>query len=875
MVWEMEQVFQLIRERFPLLQRLLVQGLNADEAPERLPPFVGMLLAAMETPSERPICFILPRKGDIGRLAVFLHALHKFAKEQPRITREFINANFADGDIVCINPGKHVFRYRGFDSETSDFIKLEALHETGGWRRVRGVDVMNRLEKAALKKPLGRLNSPIHSLPHEPIDELLGTASYGNQGHIKNAVVLLDSQSGLKDIAGSITLLLDGSTNQTTPLDRLFPFGQLVQPRARSEGWFLKWRDHTPTGEPLVAVTHSSEFLSNYCLSEPSRSRLIVVNGLSRLRNLQTYDDIATTQNLILFADLDDEEMIQSLGQRGCRFWWLTASEMRTEINSTTSQSIGLIGKVNKWSDNFDQMNIKAAQCEDCDLNDICLNLEKLRTAVYANPDGPLAKLVSRSWRVLNDACAVIGPLDEGERQQRQERVALLRRDLETSRVWLSQEEICALTNVADGLNTVFGLTSSLGVNKSNVLQQLLEKGIKADLKCALVARNEGQAARLDEWLQQHGFATSFKAYSPRSLPDGDDFNHLICVSWLGANLMKQIAISLVAPNVTILAYRFEQQWLKQFDRRLKNRPAVSFLASSEKSALLTGTAEFPWPEETADIQPALTAPKEPDIFAFERCLQLARKGVAATPTLAAETVTSRYISFFGESFAFLTETHKVAVATDFISARARPNQQLPERSVEHLKQGDFIVFPKSGDRELIQVVADKLLGEKSVELRATAHLWKDALWGCGISPEAFLRQAKELGHSRQLVTIKSWFSKSTQIGPQTEDDLALVQIITNDNELEHRAKDVWAAIGQLRSAHLSAGARLRDVLLQRLPSVIGKVEENGTEIELGGLGSAWIVQIESIAADSEPRGYIEVNRLLWEDSSLDLLDLL
>ena len=59
---------------------------------------------------------------------------------------------------------------------------------------------------------------------------------------------------------------------------------------------------------------------------------------------------------------------------------------------------------------------------------------------------------------------------------------------------------------------------------------------------------------------------------------------------------------------------------------------------------------------------------------------------------------------------------------------------------------------------------------------------------------------------------------------------------------------------------------RLRDVLIQRLPGVIGRIEEEGSVVDLGELGSAWIVQIESVAATNEARGRGEVNRLLWED---------
>lgn len=868
-----QKIVQLIRERFPILERILVQSVGRNTLPERLPPFLGMLLAVMDAPAAIPTCFVFPRRGEVGRLAVVLHALQQFVKEQMEVTHEYMVANFKDGDLVRVNPSKHVFRYRGL---YLDSIKLEALHTTGGSRLLRAADIMGRLEKTNRTRPLGSLSSPIHSPPRAPIDKLLGTSSYGNQSLIKNAVVLLDSQSGLREFAESVALLLDGSIDQPTDLSTLFSFGQLTQSGSSHAVWFQKWDDSNPIGEPLVAVTHSAELLADYCLAAPVRSKLIVVDGLSRLRNLQAYDDISQTQKLILFADLDDEEMIQLLGQRGCRFWWLSAPEMSMGIRAESNLSGGLIGEVIRWSHNYDQMVIEAEQCSNRELESVCFLLEQLREPVSANPDGALTKLVSRGWRILNDACAVTHSFDEAEQQRRGEHVAVLRQELEANRVWLSPENICALNAVVDGLDAVLGPTASLGVSKGEALIRLLTEALNAGLTCALLARNEGQVGNLSQWLQQQSLGTTVKVFSSRTLLESADYHCLICVSWLGADLMKQLAVSLVTPRVKVLAYPFEQRWLKQFERRLRNRPPAPSVTSSEKIALIVrdGETTIVWPEDRVaeKTPPAPPAETEADIDEFERCLRSARKGIAAVPTSASETLSSRYVSFFGDSFAFLTETHKVPVATDFVSRGARPNQQLPERVVDNIKQGDFIVFPESGDRELIQEAADKLLGEAALELRGLAHLWKDALWHCNVTPEAFLKLANELGRPRHILTIRNWYSKTSQIGPQTKEDLLLIQLVTENAELENRAEEVWKAIERVRSAHLSAGMRLRDVLLKRLPTVIGQIEENGTEVDLGELGSAWVVQVESMASDNEQRGRGETNRLLWEYSNVDLL---
>lgn len=128
--------------------------------------------------------------------------------------------------------------------------------------------------------------------------------------------------------------------------------------------------------------------------------------------------------------------------------------------------------------------------------------------------------------------------------------------------------------------------------------------------------------------------------------------------------------------------------------------------------------------------------------------------------------------------------------------------------------------------------------------------MWKDVLQDSGITPEEFLSQARNLNRPRHRATIRHWFAESLQIGPREKDDLVLIALVTNNQQLDARIEDVRLAIERLRGSHLSAGMRLREVLLQRLPEVINQVEENGTKIDLAEFGSAWVVQVDSVAPE-------------------------
>ena len=280
------------------------------------------------------------------------------------------------------------------------------------------------------------------------------------------------------------------------------------------------------------------------------------------------------------------------------------------------------------------------------------------------------------------------------------------------------------------------------------------------------------------------------------------------------------------------------------------------------------------WPV-AAQVEDAEPVTGDDDIWAFEQRLRAARKGIASVPTQASETTLSRYVSFVGTAYAFLTETHGVVVLTELLLPGARTRRRLPEKMVGDLKQGDFIVFPASGDRELIREKADQLIGSDAPKLRKAARVWKEALRASQLTPVKFLGHARDLGRPHHIMTIRNWFADSPQIGPGTGDenlseDLELVALVTDHEPLKMHMDKTIEAIKALRSAHLSAGVRLRDVLIHRLPEVIGRVDEEGSVVDLGDLGSAWIVQVELIATATEPRGRGEVNRLLWEGRALN-----
>lgn len=866
----MEEITKHLNKRFPLLSDLTVTHTGIASTVETLPPFFGFFLAVMDAPPDQPLCFVLPRLGEAGRLAVVLHALHHFVKKQQQLTQVYGEANFNQGDTVRVHPSKHVYLYDGFDEDSPDLIWLQTLDKNGRWQ-LPAKEIIPRLELTNRRRPIGRLDSPIPSPPPAPLDVLLETSTFGNLSVIQNEVTLLDSKSGFASFVDSVSFQRASLLPNMPPLKTLLPFGELSLPYSSKHSWLKKWDERNPAGEPLIALTHSAELLANYCIDAPTKSKLVVINGLSRLKHRQSYDDAAESQRLVLFASRDEAEMIEALGRAPipCKFWWLSAGEINIGSGlAGANGSSGLVNQVTRWANNHERMTIEAVSCEHPGLESVCLRLEELRKQLSEDENDPLTKLTSQAWRMLNDASAIVLPLTLLDRQKFASQINHLRNETRGN-VWLKLECVNVLNDIASGIESCLMDDGNLGLSKKSALDQVVRESQTAQLKCALLARNENQIAELKLWLRQRSI--SLETYSPRTLPEDGFFDRLICVSWPGWYSLKQMTDTLVSPRITILAYPFEDRWLKQCKRRLQQCPDVPTVTAAEKSGFVFRDMATPviWlPENKDEASPSIPVSADTGIWHFEQRLRAVRKGSAASPTVASDAIASRYVSFVGDFYAFLTESHKLPVATALVSGSVRANQKLPERTFVDIKPGDFIVFPESGEREFVQMVADKVIGATAQQLRKLARKWKDALQKSGLTPEQFHQQAKEFNRPRHPATIRNWFADSSQIGPREKDDLVLIALVTGDKEFEDEIDAVRLAIEHLWRAHLSAGMRLRDALLQRLPQVMGQVEENGTQVNLDELGSAWIVQVDAVASADEPRGRSEVNRLLREPSS-------
>lgn len=863
---QMEDIWRELRERYPLLERVGVHSLGEENA-EAFPLFFGLFLAALDDKEGAPCCFVLPRRGQMARLAATVFGLSVFRREFNDLAKEYAEQTFAEGQKVRVHPSKHVYEFAGFWPEQPDNFRLCTLDGSG--RRTFPANDVLRLEPTKLVTPQGRLDTKILVPETTPLDEVLGIPIFGNLSLFKNRVLCLDEQIRFAEFTGDHRLQKE-DLEAVLNLAELLPFAWLRDGVGGSAPIFENWSTRYPRAEPLVAVTSSCERLAAFCLAAPKRTKVVVVNGLRVLSNPQAFDDIAACQRLVLFADHDDEERMKELEARGCRFWVFGEREFFSHSAAEELKRSGAFGNIVHRAENLARLRIQPEACESEPLNAIALTLEGLRPEVDAeaetNPNGRLGRLAQRLWRMLNEAAGLCHELIAVERDRFANDLAGLRSELDAGVFWLKPEIVTTLRSVLALFGGLFEPGSQLGICKGTVLRRAIERAKSArGAEVAVLARTENQARSIEDWLFSNGFKVPI--FSLATIPDDASFDTLIVTSWPGGDAFRRLVGKLITPEIIAVSYGFESRWLGQCQRRFAQQTALMPISAKEKADLISGgKTRIEWPEP-----PKVETPPPPggaadfDVWSYEQRLKSIRKG-SRGEVHGGATVRARYVSFVGESYAFLTQWHKVPVATRLLGANQAGQKSLPERVVDDLKSGDLVVFPEGGQKAVIAQIADRLIGADAVAVRKRSRLWRETLLSSEISPEQFLAHAQTCGQSRHILTIRNWYYDDAQIGPGEREDLDLIAVVTESTELDKAANDVWDAISFLRSNHLGAGSVLRDAVLQQLRKALPAIEENGSRIEVPNLGAAWVVQVESVAPNftEEPRS--QVDRLLWDE---------
>jgi hypothetical protein len=382
--------------------------------------------------------------------------------------------------------------------------------------------------------------------------------------------------------------------------------------------------------------------------------------------------------------------------------------------------------------------------------------------------------------------------------------------------------------------------------------------------------RDRDRLARLFEANEEK----EFLILTVQGLRDARSRPKLVAFGFMRRDAFARLVDPWPARDITFIGYDFEvekyQARLRQRNR-LRDRLGLDDGPRSDVTGL--SAIEFgrcrPDAAQLAVVPSGATAKADGSaISGFDRLVGLRRSKVhrpVVSRRAGESVVQARYMTFCGTSWAAFTEEHEVLA----VRAIAGSSSSILEMEVADLIAGTQLIIRESGDKDVIREMAERDVGEREyIALRERAALWKRAIKRCDLDAHDIAKKLTRVGVNRSLATIRGWLNNESRIGPRSKADVfAIAEAFPIEGAGERRWTDCAKAIAEVRGLHLSAGAKLTDILATQCENVLVDAAEHEQRAELD-FGAVWIVEIAEIDGDLSEWPISSVNRLNWVAAS-------
>lgn len=853
---EQRELVGELRRRFPLFERL-VGRFGKDVQEEGIPWFFALLLAAATRRDPGACCFVLDKTRGTTAVAAVLLALVKLQDEFPELIKNYAQKALHPGQRVKVKPNDYVYEYDGPWERDSNFFRLKVLDREVASLNFPMVEVL-RLEPTDRIRPKGPLDhSVLGTFERSRLDELLDLTTCGNNSLIQNTVLLYMAQAQFAEVLDTVALAPEHA-NGLDSLSGFLPWGSIGQ-----DGELKPNDAYQVAGEPIVAVTRVPEDLASASSAATNATKIVLVDGARGLaRDLQAFDDIVDRQRMVILASPEETEALELLEDRGCQIWHMSPDEILIgEASIGNRERASLVGVTIRAADIRQRVKVTIVDCQDSVLQTVAASLECVAAMIEIGDEEEheSEEILARLYGILlecSECCFGIGEETKGSLRVAREQIARYRNWLDPKVARILQEATCRLEKV---------IVSGSYQEKADALLNIIFDGRHESWVVA--ARSPRTAECLRTGLGDLGVDVPVLPVSAIN-PDRD-YTGFIVPAWPNEKKFTRLKNLAVTPDIRVLAYPFEREWVLGYQRREHARVRSSQMGIETRSSILGIEPHLLTTSNSHEPDlPVADVSSDLPIFRIED--RVARRRTTR-PAVAVEGEDSREaqtVWFFGDCYALLTEWAGLPRLNELID-KVDVNEAKPETvTASQLSPGDFVLFRVSGEKEFVRLIAEDILGAREYErVRAIAERWKSSLQHLGTSPIEVQQHLAASDLERTTATIAGWLSNPDRIGPGDFRDIEAIARAARDEELLSIRGEVKEAITRIRGVHISAGSRLTQLILGELGGRLSQLDDQPVLLDLD-YGEAWIVQVDIVEMTKREYPVNLVNRLLWVDDT-------
>jgi hypothetical protein len=854
---------QVLAGKVPLVGQLKFSQGQTDEA-EELPPVVALFSLMADPTLPGDTCVLLPRRENIAALTSIISALQATSEKFPELREKYLKNSFEVGQRVRVLPTGHVYLFDGyFEDYGCKFFKLRVMDDPTRATRAFPMKDAIRLEKTNRFRPKGKGETDLGQFHKSKFDFIAGTETGGNNALMENEVILVTTRSAFEEFIGNIQVARSDNPGDSFPLSEVIPWGTV-----NHEGEIEFRNSAAATGKPMIAVSPRAEYVAAFCRLNGEHTPRVIVDGASRIKDMQALDDIVDFGKLLLFADHSEAENLAEISRHDCRVWKMT-DDQGTLVNNGTL----LLKSFNDAFSRARDFSIDVITCGSTGIDQVSEDIFEAERMLRENEsDDHVMQFISIAFARLLDISALIHDPGQEEFIDLKKRLQDTYSSLSAQRTWIPSKAYDCVTSVFDRLGKLLSPDpSEARTAKQLALLELVGRLQSENVDLTVIGSSTLAADSATRFLQ----AESVKGVRVMALaeylitPKGEE---IILTGWPRARNLAKLINGYTASKIYALGFNFEVSWFKGAVKRRKNNIS-RWQGDMETFSAATGLPpEYaPYKDGTAGRvvdEPAI------QVIDFEKRLSTIRKGSRSIEFEPHEARDARYVGFIGQTYSYLTESHSIPKITGLVRGEYQEQTKVPIETIDGLEVGDFILFrvQADSDRDIIRFIAEQItLSGEYEKIRQKAESWKVFLRSIADTPSDISRKLHDVGLRRSNQAIRLWLTDENMIGPGDEEALEMIAQATGNEDFQRKIPEVWEAIQSIRGSHTSAGFKLSELLVNQLPQQMSglSVEETVLELALGDirLGKVAIVQIEVISDELEPRPYWEVNRLHWDQN--------
>jgi hypothetical protein len=839
-----------------------------------VPPFLRMLQSTLlRSEVGGHICVVLPTVEDIAPVIAVLAALELHALDLPSARARFRANGLTKGQRVRLLPSGEVF----------EIAERTTIHGMPGlWLRHIQLKTRETLPRVFIKlsdvdrfEPTNRLapaatGKTKHGsvAPPNDIDEIVGDRSYGNTALNTTRVFMTGSLAGFERTLQSMPLCpLNQAQRPALTLEKIFSFGRLDD-----DGHPYVSTPAGSIGQPLVCIGHELMDFREAALSDgvAPGSRLFLTDRIELvMRDFDLAARIGERQRMFLLAPAADREEALALRGHGWMVWEPSPEDLAHVARPQVPVGIRGVDVIERAARTETTRHPGFLHCANRGLElsePSLIVIGDILGGEAAEHDERLQDARGAAQSAFFQAAGLLDFGEESEIADLRQNLALLRQRQGYVTKYAGPLAGDAIDAFALSLERFMAAVEPKGLTPKGERVLRAASDANGSTSNVFVAGNRSGAIHLRAFMARHSIDA--RCVNVSELREQLGISSVMAMNVMRRDLFARLVDPWPASALTFIGYDFE---IECFKRRLSRRAALKHRGGLDVSArsALTGMSvgEFPPP------RPPMTSARPQDIEearkldGFDKALKpwnWAPRISVPTARDGEETLSARIIRFNGRSWAAITDEYRVFV----LRTESGTSSKILETTAVDIKVGTRLIFRDGSSKDVIRSLAESHVGEaKYAKLRTKASIWREAI-GFSDHPNIVSRKLAQIGLHRNIQTIRSWVFGKNLIGPRTEDDIhAIAQAYPKASFGERDWADCWNAIRELRSAHISAGNRLTDLIAQHCGTSVHEASDVELSVDLG-IGRAWIVEVAAMDKELQDCPASFANRLQWIDDA-------